>query len=550
MAKKKRRNPMRKYLAIGAGLIVVGGGAVVLINNKNKSEEKNVINWSFSADINTLDISKTTDVNSGIVIGNSGSNLLRMNKDGKAEPDLAKEVKHSKDGLTYTATLRDGLKYSNGTAIKAEDFVYSWRRIVNPATASEYAYLASGVLNADAITSGKEKDINTLGVKADGDKIIFTLERPVPQFEDLLTFVNFMPQSEKYVKDQGKKYGTTSDDQIYSGPFKVQGWNGTNGQFKMVKNDNYWDAKNVKVPEVTFNVVKQPENTVQEYKQGTLDYAPLGTPDLYNANKNEKGGQAIAEATTAYIQYMQNGSNKALANTKIRQAINLATNRTELVDQVTAGLSKAATGLVPAGLAVTNDGEDLAEYVKQPYTYDKDKAKQLWEEGLKEIGQTSVTLSVLSDADSPVAKTTLEYLSGSWQAALPGLKVEQKFVPFKQRLQDTANHNFDMVVSLWSGDYPEGSTFYSQFPTGASYNAGLFSNPEYDAAYNKAITTDALKTADKDTDYKTAEKALYEQANINPLYWRSRYSLVNPDVKDVIFSSTGLTQDFIHAYKE
>lgn len=552
MAKKKKKNSTTKYVVGAAAVAVVAFGAYSVLSNGNKksdSKESQAIRWTFPTDISTLDISKNTDTYSGIIIGNTGSNLLRIDADGKVVPELAKEITHSKDGLSYEVTLRDGLKWSDGSDLTAEDFVYTWQRIVDPKTASEYSYLASGVKNADDILAGKGK-VEDLGVKADGNKITFTLERPVPQFEYLLTFTNFMPQSKKFVEKEGDKYGTTSDKQLYSGPYKFEGWNGTNGSFKLVKNENYWDKDSVKAPEIDFEVVKQPENAVQMYKQNKLDFAPIGTPDLYNANKNEKGVKYVAEATTAYIQYLQNGKNKALSNTKIRQALNLTTNRKELVDQVTAGVSKPATGLVPAELAKTSDGKDLAEFVKQPYTYNVDDAKKLWDEGLKEIGESSVKLTITADADSPAAKTTVEYLSGAWENALPGLKIEQKFVPFKQRLQDSTNHNFDMVISLWGGDYPEGSTFYSLFPTGAPYNNGEFSNKAYDESFKLATTKDALNDDARNNDYKDIEKALYDEANINPLYWRGRYALENPEVKDVIYASTGLNTDFKYAYRE
>ncbi len=164
----------------------------------------------------------------------------------------------SADGLTYTATLRDDLKYSDGTKLTAEDFVYTWQRMVDPATASEYAYLASDshLVNAADIIAGN-KSVDELGVKAEGNKVIFTLSNPSPQFKSLLSFSNFVPQHKEFVEKTGKQYGTKSDKQIYSGPFKVENWNGTSGSFKLVKNDNYWDAKHVKTKTINIQTVKK-----------------------------------------------------------------------------------------------------------------------------------------------------------------------------------------------------------------------------------------------------------------------------------------------------
>lgn len=522
-------------------LPVSGGGS-----NGSSSD---TLKFSFPTEIQTLDISKNTDTYSGTIIGNTGSNLLRVNAKGKAVPELAKSVKVSKDGLTYTATLRSGLKWSDGSKLTAKDFVYSWQRIVNPKTASQYAYLTSGVKNADDIVAGKAK-VSTLGVTSKGNVITFKLERPMPQFKYLLTFANFMPQKQSFVEKQGKKYGTTSAKQLYSGPYKFEGWNGTNNSFKLVKNDNYWDAKSVKTKEIDYSVVKKAETAVQLYKQGKLDRASISTPELYAANKSNKDTVKVPEATTAYIEYNQTGKNKYLSNTKIRQALNLATNRKELVDQVTSGVSTPATGLAPEGLAKTASGEDLAKYVAPGYKYDTKEAAKLFAEGLKEVGETSMTLTITSDADSATAKTTLDYLQGSLQKALPGLKVEEKFVPFKQRLQDAQTQNFDAIVSLWGGDYPEGSTFYDLFKDGASYNDGQFKNSAYTAAVEKAETTDALNDSARDSDYKAAEAALYKEANFNPLYFRSGYSLARSNVKGVIINTTGLNMDLKYAYRK
>ncbi|MGL4689191.1 MAG: peptide ABC transporter substrate-binding protein [Leuconostoc mesenteroides] len=540
-----------KKWAIGAAVVVVAGAgtrAAGLWGGSNGSSS-DTLKFSFPTEIQTLDISKNTDTYSGTVIGNTGSNLLRVNAKGKTVPELAKSVKVSKDGLTYTATLRNGLKWSDGSKLTAKDFVYSWQRIVNPKTASQYAYLTSGVKNADDIVAGKTK-VRELGVTSKGNVITFKLERPIPQFKYLLTFANFMPQKQSFVEKQGKKYGTTSAKQLYSGPYKFEGWNGTNNNFKLVKNDNYWDAKSVKTKEIDYSVVKKTETAVQLYKQGKLDRASISTPELYAANKNNKDKVKAPEATTAYIEYNQTGKNKFLANTKIRQALNLATNRKELVEQVTSGLSTAATGLAPQGLAKTASGEDLAKYVAPGYKYDTKEAAKLFAEGLKEVGESSMTLTITSDADSASAKTTLDYLQGSLQKALPGLKVEEKFVPFKQRLSDSETQNFDAVVSLWGGDYPEGSTFYDLFKDGSSYNNGQFKNAAYTKAVNRAETTNALNDSARDADYKEAESALYKQANFNPLYFRSGYSLARPNVKGVIINTTGLNIDLKYAYRK
>ena len=537
-----------------AGLAVATLSVLAACGNggsKSSSSDTSTINWYTPTEILTLDISKNTDRYSAMAIGNAGSNLLRVDENGKNQPDLAEKVEVSEDGKTFTATLRDGIKWSDGSDITAEDFVYTWRRMVDPATASEYAYLVSDahVLNADEVIAG-EKPVEELGVKADGNKVIFTLSTPAPQFESLLTFSNFVPQKESFVKEAGEDYGTSSDKMLYSGPFVVEDWNGTSGSFKLVKNDNYWDAANVKTETVNVQTVKKPDTAVQMYKQGELDFANISqTSAIYNANKNNEDVIEIAEARADYLVYNETGSVKALTNQKIREALNLATDREGLVKAAADTGTNPATAFVPKGLATLTDGTDLNEFVSQPYTFDKEKAAQLFKEGLAELGVDSLTLTITADSDNPIKKAATDYIKELWETTLPGLTVEEKFVTFKQRLEDTKNQNFEVAFVSWGGDYPEGSTFYGLFQSGSAYNYGKVNSPEFDAAYEKALTTDALDKDAGAADYKAAEQALYEGSHYNPLYNLSNKGLQNPNIKGLARNSTGLDVDFTYAYK-
>lgn len=552
MAISKKRT-LKHFM--GLGLVALASTAVLAAcgSNKQASANKEEINWYTPTEILTLDISKNTDRYSSLAIGNSGSNLLRRDDKGELQPDLAEKVDVSSDGLTYTATLRDGLKYSDGTPLTAEDFVYTWQRMVDPATASEYSYLASDshLANAEDIIAGK-KGVEELGVKAEGDnKVVFTLSSPSPQFMSLLSFSNFVPQDKEFVEKSGKDYATTSDKQIYSGPYKVEDWNGTSGTFKLVKNDNYWDAENVKTKTINVQTVKKPDTAVQMYKQGQLDFADISaTSAIYNANKKNAAVVGVPEATTAYVVYNLTGSVKGLDNQKIRQALNLATDRKGIVEAAVDTGSKPATALAPTGLAKLPDGTDLAEYVAPGYSYDVAEAEKLFKEGLAEAGLKELTLTVTADADNPAAKAAVDYIKETWEKALPGLTVEEKFVTFKQRLEDTKNQNFEVALVLWGGDYPEGSTFYGLFQSDSAYNYGKVNSSEYNAAYEKALTTDALDPKAAADDYKAAEKALYDGALYNPIYFRSKEGLQNPTIKGLIRNSTGLDVDFTYAHKE
>lgn len=546
---------MKKWQKWTAAIVVVaavaGGTKAAGLWGGNPSTDKNTLNYALPADIQTLDISKSTDSYSNMILGNTESNLLRMNSKGEAAPDLAKSYKVSDDGKTYTVELRSGLKWSDGSKLTAKDVVYSWQRMVDPKTGSQYASLASGVLNADDIMAGK-KAVSELGVSASGNTITFQLDHAMPQFKYLLSFPNFAPQKQTFVEKQGDKYGTTAAKQVYSGAYKFEDWNGTNGKFKMVKNDNYWDSKDVKTKTINWQVVKNADTALKLYKQGKIDRVSISnTPEMYSANKNKKDAKSAAVAAATYLEYNQD-TNAFLKNKKIRQALNLATNRSELATQATGGTRDAAQSLVSKGLTETTSGKDLSDYVKPGYTYDKKKAQQLFKEGLAEVNQGKMKISIETDADSVISKNTVDYIKQAWESTFGSdIEVSEKIVPFKQRLKDSQSGDFDVVVTNWNGDYADGSTFYDLFASkDAGYNDGKFTNQTYFDAVKKADNTDATNASAREQDFKDAEKALMDDANINPLYsWKST-SLVRSNVKGAVENPVGLTLDLTYAHRK
>ncbi|WP_039944459.1 peptide ABC transporter substrate-binding protein, partial [Lactobacillus equicursoris] len=219
---------LSKTLSVGA--TVLASAALLAAcgsNNSSSSSAKKTLTWMDSAEIPTMDMSKATDVTSFNQLSNTMEGLYRLGKGSKLEKGLATSEKVSKDGKTYTFTLRKS-KWSDGSELTAKDFVYSWQRTVNPKTASQYSYLFSGIKNADQIVAGK-KPVSSLGIKAVGKyKLVVTLERRIAYFDKLMGFAVFFPQSEKAVNKYGSKYGTASKYMLYNGPFKQTGWTGSN----------------------------------------------------------------------------------------------------------------------------------------------------------------------------------------------------------------------------------------------------------------------------------------------------------------------------------
>ncbi|MGL2200916.1 peptide ABC transporter substrate-binding protein, partial [Oenococcus oeni] len=523
-----------------AAVIVIGGVAGYATLGK-KSTTSNVLNEYLPVDMTTQDLSQMTDSYAFEVAANVQQGLLSRTSSGAPKAGLAKSWSHSKDGLTWTFHLRKGLKWSNGDPLTASDFVYAWQRTVNPKTASQYAYIYSGIKNADAINSGKNKDLSSLGIKAKNKTtLVVTLEHPMPQFQNLMAFPVFFAQDKKFESSLGSKVGTSSSKQVYSGPYKFVGWNGSNKKFKLVPNKNYWDAKAVKNKGVNFQVVTDTTAALALYNKGELDQVTLSTPQQIKKYKNSKNFKIYNQSQTDYLEYNQTGKVKGLTNAKIREALNLATDRKTIANSVSEGLDSAATGITPAGLAKTATGGDFAKAAAKAtaYAYNIKKAKKLFAEGMKEVGLKKLTLTIEGSSDSTVTKSTLDTLQQSW-SELPGLTVKEKLVPFKQRLLDQENHNFDVVLAAWSADYSEPLTFLNMFVTGGSNNDGSWSNKEYDALIKSASDKNALSDTKRTADEIKAEKVLYQNAGVNPVFWVNAATLSNSKVKGVQYFSSG-----------
>lgn len=549
---------MKNWSKIALSGATLGAAVLVLAGCSSSKSSSRAINAYVPAAIQTLDSGTVTDSYSMDLIGNTEEGLTR-NNNGQPSLALAKSIETSKDGKTVTVTLRDGLKWSNGDKLTAQDFVYAWERAADPATASQYAYMIqeANIANADAVVNGKA-DKSTLGVKAESDtKLVITLTTPTPYLENVLALPVFYPVDPSVVQKDGKAYGTNSSNMVYDGPFmfkSTNGWNGSNNTYTIYKNPDYYDAKNVKASEVNWQTITNPNTGISLYKSGKVDYTAVGTSTLYPVYKDNKATKNLPVSENEYIEFNQSGkgtssdlASKALQNVNIRKAISLATDRAGAVNTVSPA-NKPATGFTPAGTGTIN-GEDFSTYAKQPYTYNATEAKKYWEQGLKELGVKSLTLNFETDSDSPTGKQNADFLKQSFEKTLPGFTFNEVIVPFKQRLKDAQNGNFDLILSLWGGDYSEPSTFLTLFLPGGGQNDGRVDNAAYNEAIKKATSEpDISNTSARYADYKAAEKALYDDASVDPVEFYQAPNLVNPNLQGVVWNATGLSIDLKGAY--
>ncbi|EMP44172.1 lipoprotein precursor, peptide binding protein OppA-like protein [Lactiplantibacillus plantarum] len=544
----------RSVLAVVMSLVLVTVLAACGKHNSQSSgngkyASSQVLNLSYPSSLDSIDISNMSGYGS---TGNIFESLYRLGKNGSITPGLAKSTKVLKDGKTYTFTIRNA-KWSDGSKITAQDFVYSWKRTVTPATKSQYAYLFSGVKNADEIVAGK-KSPSTLGVKAQGEHtFIVTLDKPITYFKKLMTYPLFGPISEKAVKKWGSKYATKAQYMLYSGPFKLTGWTGTNNSWQFVKNNQYWDKKAVHLQKINYTVNESTTTTLNLFQEKKLDLTQLASEQVKNM-KSSSDYTTYPYSITAFLVYNFQDSNatikKALNNAKIRQVISLSINRKTLVKNVIGDASTVSKTFVPQDLVKdAKTDKDFADEstVKNSTSYNKALAQKLWKQGLKETGIKKLSIQLLASNDEP-NKPISQYLKSALEKNLDGLTVNLSNIPSKVASSRAQSGDFDLYLSGWGADFNDPISHLQIMTNNSGYNYGKYNSSTYNALVNKAQNQDANDTSARWQDMINAEKTIMKDQGITPLYQTVYSYLQNPKVKGIIHNTAGTQWNYKYAY--
>lgn len=532
-------------------LVVVIAGCGNKKSNSNESNKKQ-LNLSATAPLDTIDISKSTGYGQ---TGNVFESFYRLGKKGQVNAGLAKSSLVSGDGLTWTFKLRDA-KWSNGDKITAQDFVYSWRRTLDPKTKSPYSYLFSGIKNADQIIDGKAKP-DSIGISAPNDKtVVIKLDKPIAYFKVLMAYPLFGPQNEKVVDKYGKKYGTKSQYMVYSGPFKIKNWSGTGNKWQFAKNDNYWDHKVVKLAQINYTVVSNPTTGQELYQQNKLDLTPLTSQQVKNF-KSDKEFKQYPYSYVTYIKYnfadQDAAKRKAMDNKNIRLAMSLAIDRDVLTKKILGDGSEPPKGFVASDLAKDpQTGKDFADqqYVKDTVDTNTKLAQEYWQKGLKEIGQKDLKLTLLASNDDANGKVISEYLQSRYHKILPGLDIDIRDIPGHSATQRADDGDFDLYLSGWGGDFSDPITFLQTVKSNTSYNQGKYSNKEYDELVDRAQDQDANDENKRWDDLVKATQILNAEQGMTPVYQQVTAYLQKSDVKGIIHNTAGTQWSYKYAYKD
>ncbi|MEX1548201.1 peptide ABC transporter substrate-binding protein [Enterococcus sp. C54] len=529
-------------IATGFLLAACGGTkeAAEKVDSGNLAAEQK-ISISSPAPISTLDTTQTTDKNTFTMAQHLFEGLYRFDDDSATVPALAKDVKISDDGRKYHFTLREGIKWSNGEPITAQDFVYSWKKLVTPATIGPNAYLLDSVKNSFEIRNG-EKSVDELGISAPNDKeFIVELKQAQPSFLAVVSIAWLAPQNQKFVEAQGKDYALDSEHLLYSGPFTLANWDATSDTWTLKKNPEYYDADQVKLEEVAVSTIKEDNTGINLYQANELDLVRIN--GQYVQQYQEDPGYVSHPDVANYFLDFNKKEGTPLANVHLRKAIGQAIDKEALTQSVLNDGSKPLNGLIPSKLyANPETDEDFRAYSGEYLKNDVKKAQTEWTKAQADVGK-KVKLSLLA-ADTDQGKRIAEYVQRQLQENLPGLEITISSQPSNNVNQSRREKNYELSLSGWIAGSSELDSYFNLYAGESSYNYGNYHNAKYDQLVEDARTINANNPEKQFAEYKEAEDILLNQdAAQVPLYQSASNYLINPKLKGISYHLYG---DYFH----
>ena len=519
---------------------------VVGVTGCKKSAEtpkvEQVLKYNVGAEPQFFDPRKATGIPEFTMLLNLFDGLMRYNLQGQLVPSIAEKYEVSDDGLTWTFHLRDA-KWSNGEPVTAYDFEYSWKSALSPEINSEYAYQLYYLKNGEAYNTGKITDPAQVGVKALDDKtLVATLEAPTPYFSSLLTFTTYLPVNKK-LDTSNPDWAKSADNYISNGPFMLSKWD-HNHLIEVVKNPNYWDAKNVKLEKITFYMVEESSTELMMFENGELDFGT--NPPLPEIDRLKQEGVLTISPYLGTYYYMFNVTKPPFDNVLVRKALAAAIDRESIVTNVTKAGQLPATAYVPPGIPDAAPGSDFREVGGTFFEpYEPEKAKQYLAEAGYPDGKGFPTFELLYNT-SEAHKIIAEAIQQMWKETL-GINCTLVNQEWKVYLDNRTSLNYQVARAGWIGDYTDPMTFIDMWVTNGGNNDTGWSNAQYDALVAKAKSTGDQTV--RMQAMHDAEKILMDEMPIAPIYFYTRPELIKPYIKDFYTSALGYT-DFKQAYIE
>ncbi len=465
--------------------------------------------------------------------------LTRIDLEGKVAPAAAEKWEISEDGLTWKFNLRKNAKWPNGDPVTAHDFVFGWLRALDPATASVYAYELYYIVGAREYNEGKGKR-DDVAIKALDDYTLeFRINKPTPYLLSLFSFPTYFPANEKFIKETGTEYMTSVEKSMGNGPYVLKAWT-PESNMVLIKNENYWNNSNIHIDEIDAKMISDPVAVRNAFKNQEIDITDIsgglvaefeGTPELVSYNKGS-------------IRYLKfNTKAKLTSNRKIREALSLVVNREELAKNVVTGSFTEAKGFIPEGYGKLSDGTDFRKANGNLYeAYNEEKAKKLFEEGIKELGnpEPKITLQIFEFLGN---KELAEYIQEKWKTVL-GLETEVISNTTKVYFQNEEQGNYDVMIAMWGPDYLDPMTYMDMWVTNGGNNKTGWSNKIYDTLMEevKAETENDIRMK----KMMEAEKLLVLEYPIAVIANNQKNVLVSKRIKDMNLIKIAAGNDYYY----
>ena len=513
-------------LLVVSGAVIVG---TVLVAHRMQGPAADLV-WTAGIEVATLDPAKMTALQDGRVAAALFEGMTVLDaRDLKPRAGVAHRWTVSPDGLTYAFDLRPDARWSDGRPVTAEDFAWSWRRVLDPKTAAEYAYMLYPIRGARAYydemqKTGGKADWAKVGVRVEGPlRITVELEQPTAYFLDLTAFSTYLPVRQDVVERCGDRW-TMPPDIISNGPYRLVEWR-FRSRMRWQKNPHYWDAAAVPLERIELRVFDDPNTALLAYETNAVDMTAvvpgLAIEPLLEQCRLGKRSDVLYATNLGTYFYRFNCTRPPLTDVRVRRALAMAIDRRSIIERASRGGERPYFTLVPPGMPGYVPPPGLVENVEA--------AKRLLAEAGYASGDGLPELAVLVNKGGvhvPVA----QMIQQQWRDRL-GIRVRIEQVEWKVFLDYIQHLNYQVARGGWYGDYVDPNTFLDMFVTGGGNNQTGWSNAAYDALIARAARETDPKARMK--TFAEAEAILVSDVPIFPIYVYTTTMLVRPGLEGV-----------------
>ena len=539
---KKRLLALVMAVAMVAGLTACGGGSAETTDNAATTEdatatgEEKILSVQIGPDPETIDPALNSASDGGNMILHSFECLLTVDESGALAPGQAETWETSEDGLTWTFHLRDGLKWSDGSDLTANDFVYSWKRVCDPMTAAPYAETVLGMV--DGYAEAVEGNTDALNVVATDDQtLVVTLANPCPYFGSLAAFATLSPVQQATIEANGDAWAVSPETYVSNGSFYVTEWV-PGSHIMMSKNPNYWNADAIKLDKIKFNLMEDANAAYSAYQTGeVLLIKDVPTEEIPSFEGN---AEFHVEPIIGTYYLSLNTAKAPFDNANVRKALSLAIDREYVANTIMQGTYSPAWNFMgpgwmdAAGTQFMDNANGGTTYISEDYEANLEEAKRLLTEAGYPNGEGLPAITY-STNDSGYHKPVAEYLQQAW--AELGIDVTVEVVEWASFTPMRRNGEYMAARNGWVGDYSDPSNMLELLCSTNGNNDGKYNNPEFDAAIELSRTT--VDEAARFEALHTAEDILMDEAACIPVAYYNDFWLQSEKITGSWHSAYG-----------